>query len=102
VGIELVQDREARRPFPRPSRLTERVVEAARERGVLVYSGTGGANGVDGDLILLGPPFVVTEAEIGRIVDAVTEASETEAEAGVGPRAAPPAGEDAMAAKAGR
>ena len=40
---------------------------AARERGVLVYSGTGNANGVDGDTILLGPPFVVTDAELERI-----------------------------------
>ena len=30
--------------------------------GLLVYSGTGNANGVDGDTILLGPPFVVTDA----------------------------------------
>ena len=68
VGIELVEDRESRRPFPRAARLTEAVVRAAREDGVLVYSGTGNANGVDGDTILLGPPFVVTDPEIERIV----------------------------------
>ncbi len=71
VGIELVEDRETRAPFPRTTRLTEAVVRAAREDGVLVYSGTGNANGVDGDTILLGPPFVVTDAEIERIVDVV-------------------------------
>ena len=51
VGVELVADRESRRPFARAARLTEAVVEAARERGVLLYSSTGQANGVDGDLI---------------------------------------------------
>ena len=76
VGIELVEDRETRRPFPRAARRTEAIVRAARDAGVLVYSGTGVANGVDGDTILLGPPFVVTDAELDRIVAGVTDAVE--------------------------
>ncbi|MBF6605344.1 MAG: aspartate aminotransferase family protein [Chloroflexi bacterium] len=74
VGIELVADRASRAPFPRSLRVTEAVVGATRERGVLVYSGTGLADGLNGDSILLGPPFNVTDAEIERIVDAVAEA----------------------------
>jgi adenosylmethionine-8-amino-7-oxononanoate aminotransferase len=74
VGIELVEDRETRKPYPRAAGLTETVVRAARDRGVLVYSGTGTANGVDGDTILLGPPFVITDEELVRIVDAVGDA----------------------------
>jgi adenosylmethionine-8-amino-7-oxononanoate aminotransferase len=77
VGVELVEDRETRRPFARAARLTEAVVRAARDAGVLVYSGTGNANGIDGDMILLGPPFVVTDAEVERIVDVVGSAVET-------------------------
>ena len=73
VGIELVADRATREPFPRAAGVTESVVRAARERGVLVYSGTGCANGVDGDTILLGPPFVVTDAELERIVAVLAE-----------------------------
>jgi len=76
VGIELVADRETREPFPRASRVTEAVVRAARERGVLVYSGTGCANGIDGDTILLGPPFIVTEGESERIATVVADAIE--------------------------
>lgn len=76
VGVELVADRETRTPFPRAAKVTERVVRAARDRGVLVYSGTGNANGVDGDTILLGPPFVVTDDELTRIADVVGEAVE--------------------------
>jgi adenosylmethionine-8-amino-7-oxononanoate aminotransferase len=74
VGIELVADRTTREPFPRAARVMESVVAAARERGVLVYSGTGNANGVDGDTILLGPPFVVTDAELARIAVVLGEA----------------------------
>jgi adenosylmethionine-8-amino-7-oxononanoate aminotransferase len=74
VGVELVVDRETRAAFPRAAKVTERVVAAARERGVLVYSGTGNADGVDGDTILLGPPFVVTDEQLDRIVDVIGEA----------------------------
>ena len=49
LGIELVADRETRAPFPRTDRLTEAIVRAARADGLLLYSGTGLANGVDGD-----------------------------------------------------
>jgi adenosylmethionine-8-amino-7-oxononanoate aminotransferase len=76
LGIELVADRSTREPFPRAARVTESVVAATRERGVLVYSSTGCANGVDGDTILLGPPFVVTDAELDRIATALADAIE--------------------------
>lgn len=75
-GVELVADRDTRLPFPRRDRVTERIVEAARDLGVLVYSGTGNANGTDGDQILLGPPFVITDDELERIVVAVASAIE--------------------------
>jgi len=74
VGIELVADRETRAPFPRAARIIEAVVHASRERGVLLYSGTGLADGTDGDSILLGPPFIVTEDELKRIAAVVAEA----------------------------
>jgi adenosylmethionine-8-amino-7-oxononanoate aminotransferase len=76
VGVELVADRATREPFPRASRVTEAVVRAARDRGVLVYSGTGNANGVDGDTILLGPPFVITDAELDRVATVLGESIE--------------------------
>jgi hypothetical protein len=77
VGLEIVADRATTTPFPRVQRRTEAIVTAAREAGVLVYSGTGAANGVDGDTILLGPPFVVTDDELVRIADGVAGAVAT-------------------------
>jgi adenosylmethionine-8-amino-7-oxononanoate aminotransferase len=41
-----------------------------------VYSGTGNANGVDGDTILLGPPFVITDDELDQAVDRLGDAIE--------------------------
>jgi adenosylmethionine-8-amino-7-oxononanoate aminotransferase len=77
VGVELVADRATREPFPRSARVTEAVVRSARDRGLLVYSGTGNANGVDGDTILLGPPFVITDEELVQVVERLAAAIES-------------------------
>jgi len=74
VGLELVADRATRAPYPRAAKLTEAIVRGAREHGLLVYSGTGNADGTNGDTILLGPPFVITDAELDRTVEILTEA----------------------------
>ena len=73
LGVELVADRETRHPFPRTDRVTERVLAGARERGLLVYSGTGLADGTNGDAILLGPPMVITDEELAAVADRLAE-----------------------------
>jgi len=67
AGVELVEDRETRTPFDRSLGVVEQIVRSARADGLLLYSGTGNANGVDGDVLLLGPPFTVSDAEIAEI-----------------------------------
>ena len=74
AGLELVADRVTRAPFARSVRLAERIAAAALEAGVLVYTATGNADGVDGDLVILGPPFVITDDELVRLVDGVAGA----------------------------
>lgn len=76
IGLELVADRETRAPFPRAERVAERVVRTARDGGLLLYSGTGLADGTDGDGILLGPPFIITDAELTQVVDGLAAAIE--------------------------
>ena len=76
VGLELVADRATRRPFPRSARLIEAVMAQARTAGLLMYHGTGNADGTSGDTILLGPPFVITEAELVRCAGIVGDAVE--------------------------
>ena len=48
----------------------------ARAAGLLLYHGTGNADGTNGDTVLLGPPFVITESEIASVVDRLGEAVE--------------------------
>jgi adenosylmethionine-8-amino-7-oxononanoate aminotransferase len=74
VGVELVADRASRAPFPRSARLVERVQARARERGLLIYYGTGNADGTNGETVLLGPPFVITDEELTAISDRLAAA----------------------------
>jgi adenosylmethionine-8-amino-7-oxononanoate aminotransferase len=75
VGVELVADRESRRPFPPGDRMVERVVAAARRRGLLVYSSKGCADGVAGDVVLLGPPLIITPEEIELVAERLAAAA---------------------------
>jgi adenosylmethionine-8-amino-7-oxononanoate aminotransferase len=68
-GVEIVDDVTTRRPFPRSAGWTAAVTSGCLKAGLIVYPTTGCANGVDGDALLLAPPFVVTEAELGEMVD---------------------------------
>jgi adenosylmethionine-8-amino-7-oxononanoate aminotransferase len=76
VGVELVRDRGTKAPFPRTEKVTEGVLARCREEGVLLYSSTGCANGIDGDLMMFGPPFVATEAELALAVASLRSALE--------------------------
>jgi adenosylmethionine-8-amino-7-oxononanoate aminotransferase len=74
IGIELVEDRDTRQPFAREAKAVERVIAAAMESGLLLYPSTGCAGGTDGDLLMLGPPFVITDAEQAEAVEKTTQA----------------------------
>ena len=74
-GIELVADRESRRPFPPAMRVTERIVRQMRDSGVLITAGIPLANfGRDGDHLQISPPFTISEQEISIIVGALDDA----------------------------
>lgn len=67
-GIELVADRQTLDPFDPELRVTARLVEAARRRGLLVYPAALGINGRAGDAIIVAPPLIISESEIGELV----------------------------------
>lgn len=68
AGIELVLDRETRTPFPRSAKVAERFTEAAQRAGLVVWPNTGHVNGVDGDILMLAPPFVIEPLQIDELV----------------------------------
>jgi adenosylmethionine-8-amino-7-oxononanoate aminotransferase len=69
IGIELVRDRETKEPFARSEGVTERALAAARDARLLLYSSTGHVDGTNGDLLMVGPPFCVSDDEAGTLVE---------------------------------
>jgi adenosylmethionine-8-amino-7-oxononanoate aminotransferase len=68
AGVEFVADPATRAPFPRAAHFAETFAAAALEAGLVVWPNVGQADGVNGDLAMLAPPFIVTENEIDLIV----------------------------------
>ena len=77
-GLELVEDRGAKRPFDRALKVHARVKREAMARGLIVYPMGGTIDGLHGDHVLLAPPFIVNapqvEAIVGRLGDAIDAA----------------------------
>jgi adenosylmethionine-8-amino-7-oxononanoate aminotransferase len=74
AGIEFVADTATRAPFPRSAHFAETFAAAALEAGLVVWPNVGQADGTNGDLAMLAPPFVVSHEEIDLIVQRFGEA----------------------------
>ena len=63
VGIELVEDRKTRQPYPFELRMGHKVTMEARGRGTIVRP--------LGNVVVLMPPLSISEDEIDMLVDTV-------------------------------
>ena len=66
IGIELVADRADKTPAD-PA-LAPRIKDAAMEQGLIIYPGSGTADGKNGAHILLAPPFIYETAHVDELV----------------------------------
>jgi adenosylmethionine-8-amino-7-oxononanoate aminotransferase len=73
-AIELVEDRASKRPFPAARKVHAAIKREAMARGLMVYPMGGTIDGVNGDHVLLAPPFIVDESDIDRIVSRLGDA----------------------------
>jgi adenosylmethionine-8-amino-7-oxononanoate aminotransferase len=73
-GIELVQDRETQEPFPAANGLARKIWQRAFDLGLVVYYSQGCADGKNGDIIMLGPPLIITEEQSAEMVGLLREA----------------------------
>ena len=76
-GLELVEDRATKRPFDPARKLHLKVKKAAMAEGLICYPAGGTVNGREGDHILLAPPFIITDDQIGELVGKLSRAVET-------------------------
>ncbi len=86
IGIEFVADRASKEPFAPNQGVARKIIAAAFRRGLLVQMGTGAADGVRGDHILICPPFTISKSEVDQVVDILGEViQEVQAELKDGP-----------------
>jgi adenosylmethionine-8-amino-7-oxononanoate aminotransferase len=69
VGIELVEDRDSKKPYPLQKKIGQRVILEARRRGVIIRP--------LGDVIVLMPPLSISARELEKLTDVVYESIQT-------------------------
>ncbi len=75
-ALEFVQNRETKLPFPARQKVAWRIWESAFQLGLVVYYSQGCVDGQDGDLIMIGPPLIISEEQINELVDLLAMAVE--------------------------
>jgi adenosylmethionine-8-amino-7-oxononanoate aminotransferase len=69
IGTELVADRKSRKPFPARHRLYMRIRQQAFENGLICYPVGGNVDGINGDVVILAPPYNSSDSELTEMVD---------------------------------
>jgi adenosylmethionine-8-amino-7-oxononanoate aminotransferase len=73
LAFELVADRETKEPLPPGLRAFDRLTEQAYQRGLIIYPRRS-RGGYSGDHLLVAPPMITTPAQVGEIMEKLTEA----------------------------
>jgi adenosylmethionine-8-amino-7-oxononanoate aminotransferase len=71
LGVEFVRDKKKRTPFPREKKYVEVFVAEALKRGLVLWPNIGQADGTNGDLVMVAPPFIIQEEEISAILEKI-------------------------------
>lgn len=69
VAVEVISDRASKEPFDRGRQVTERLLAACLDNGLIVYPASRGVDGSKGDAVLFGPPLTITDSEIDEVVE---------------------------------
>lgn len=73
IGIELVSDQVTKEPFDPSLGVARNIAAETFKKGLLIQPGSGCADGVRGDHILICPPFTLNFTEADQIVEILTE-----------------------------
>jgi len=77
IGLEFVENRKTKKPYSPEVRLADAVTREAMERGLIVYPGSGTADGIAGDHVLLTPPYIITREQIDDLTSMLDESLKT-------------------------
>jgi adenosylmethionine-8-amino-7-oxononanoate aminotransferase len=73
MGVELVRDPKTKAPFPPEQKVAALVAGEALRRGLVLYPGTGTADGTAGDHFLICPPLTIEEAHLDLLFELLDE-----------------------------
>jgi hypothetical protein len=76
-GLEIVEDRDTKRPFPPERAVHKALKRAAFEAGLICYPMGGTIDGRQGDHILLAPPYILEDAHVEELVSKLKTAFDT-------------------------
>ena len=68
-ALELVADRKTKAPFPAERKLFMKIRQKAFDNGLICYPVGGNVDGVNGDVIIIAPPYNVTTTELDEIAE---------------------------------
>ena len=71
IGLELVKDRDTKKPFDPSLKIAANIKRSAFEAGLICYPMSGTRDGKWGDHILLAPPFIIDEKQVIELVEKV-------------------------------
>jgi adenosylmethionine-8-amino-7-oxononanoate aminotransferase len=74
MGVEIVADRQSKRPFPADLHASRQIADIAFSKGLITSAHQGIVDGVQGDHINLAPPFTCTQADLSEIIGILREA----------------------------
>lgn len=80
-GVEIVSDKKTREPFAPSVKAAQKLTQECLARGLVVYPGSGQADGVSGDQFMVAPPLIAKKEEIDEIVSRLEEALKATAKA---------------------
>jgi adenosylmethionine-8-amino-7-oxononanoate aminotransferase len=69
IATELVQDQKTKKPFDSSLKLALNIRAQALENGLICYPVGGNVDGVNGDVVILAPPYNSTDAELSEMVE---------------------------------
>jgi adenosylmethionine-8-amino-7-oxononanoate aminotransferase len=75
-GIELVENRDTKATFDPTKKLHAKIKANAFERGLICYPMGGTIDGLNGDHVLIAPPFIIEDAQIDELVTKLTQSIE--------------------------
>lgn len=69
IAVELVADRGTKIPFPAARKLALKIRQQGLENGLICYPVGGNVDGLNGDIVILAPPYNATPAELDEITE---------------------------------